>query len=47
MSVAQTIGRDLNHRVGGLLTASLCLTPVALLSLGSFVDPLWFWPALM
>ncbi len=47
MSVAQAISRDMRHHVGGLLTALLCLTPVALLSLGSFHDPLWFWPALL
>ncbi|MCC6000814.1 MAG: alkane 1-monooxygenase [Pararhodobacter sp.] len=47
MGIAQTINRDLGHTVGGVLSAFLCLGPVVLLTLGSFVDPLWFWPALM
>ena len=47
MGVAQDVRRDLSHVVGGPLTALACLTPVALLTLGALVDPLWFWPALM
>jgi alkane 1-monooxygenase len=47
MSMMQDIRRDMAHRVGGLLTGFLCLTPVALLVAGSLVDPVWFWPALL
>lgn len=47
MGIAQDIRRDMSHKVGGLLTGVLCLTPVALLALGSLVSPLWFWPALL
>ncbi|MCC5986285.1 MAG: alkane 1-monooxygenase [Pararhodobacter sp.] len=47
MSIAQEIKRDMAHIVGGPLTAFVCLAPVALLSLGALVDPIWFWPALL
>lgn len=47
MGIAQDFRRDMGHAVGGLLTAALCLTPAALLALGSLVDPVWFWPALL
>jgi alkane 1-monooxygenase len=47
MGMVQDIRRDMAHRVGGLLTGFLCLTPVALLTAGALVDPVWFWPALL
>jgi len=47
MGMVQDIRRDMAHKVGGLLTGFLCLTPVALLTAGSLVDPVWFWPALL
>ena len=47
MGIAQDFKRDLGHKVGGLLTMVLCLTPAGLLALGSFADPVWFWAALM
>lgn len=46
MGIAQDIRRDAGHRVGGLMTAVLCLTPAGLVALGELVDPIWFWPAL-
>lgn len=47
MSIVQDFKRDMTHKVGGLLTAFLCLTPVALLAMGALVDPVWYWPALI
>lgn len=47
MGMMQDIRRDMAHKVGGVMTGFLCLTPVALLVAGSLSDPRWFWAALL
>lgn len=47
MGIAADFRRDLGHRVGGLLTAFLCLTPAAFLAAAWLGDPVWVWPALL